>query len=194
MLMKAGGQIMSAAEYEESLRRYQPTVYVDGDLIESVVDEPRLQPGIRAVGVTYDFAQRPEYGGLMLADQASSGKTVNRMLHINRHSEDLLSKLEAVRLICRESGCAQRYLTHDALNAIHQATWQISEDTGGEQYERFLAYLHRVQDEDLTLGVAMTDGKGDRSKRPADQVVADSYVISKSAGLKASLFQASKPL
>ena len=103
MLMKAGGQIMSAAEYEESLRRYQPTVYVDGDLIESVVDEPRLQPGIRAVGVTYDFAQRPEYGGLMLADQASSGKTVNRMLHINRHSEDLLSKLEAVRLICRES-------------------------------------------------------------------------------------------
>ena len=66
MLMKAGGHIMSAAEYEESLRRYQPTVYVDGDLIESVVDEPRLQPGIRAVGVTYDFAQRPEYGGLML--------------------------------------------------------------------------------------------------------------------------------
>ena len=91
MLMKAGGHIMSAAEYEESLRRYKPTVYVEGDLIESVVDEPRLQPGIRAVGVTYDFAQRPEYGGLMLADQASSGKTVNRMLHINRHSEDSVS-------------------------------------------------------------------------------------------------------
>ena len=47
MLMKAGGRIMSAAEYEESLREYSPTVYVDGDLIESVVDEPRLQPGVR---------------------------------------------------------------------------------------------------------------------------------------------------
>ena len=176
MLMKAGGRIMSAADYEESLREYSPTVYVDGDRVESVADDPRLQPGVRAVGVTYDFAQKPEYGGLMLAEQATSGKTVNRMLHINRHSEDLLSKLEAVRLVCRESGCAQRYLTHDALNAIYQATWQMTEDTGGEQHERFLSYLHRVQDEDLTLGVAMTDGKGDRSKRPGDQEVADSYV------------------
>ncbi|MGA0150942.1 MAG: 4-hydroxyphenylacetate 3-hydroxylase N-terminal domain-containing protein, partial [Luminiphilus sp.] len=86
MLMKAGGRIMSAAEYTESLRSYSPTVYVDGDRIASVADEPRLQPGIRAVGVTYDFAQKPEYGGLMLAEQSTSGKTVNRMLHINRHS------------------------------------------------------------------------------------------------------------
>ena len=58
MLMKAGGRIMSTAEYEESLREYSPTVYVDGDLIESVVDEPRLQPGVRAIGVTYDISHR----------------------------------------------------------------------------------------------------------------------------------------
>jgi len=60
MLMKAGGRIMSAAEYTESLRSYNPTVYVDGDRIESVADEPRLQPGIRGVWVTDDFAQKPE--------------------------------------------------------------------------------------------------------------------------------------
>ena len=69
---------------------------------------------------------------------------------------------------------SQRYLTHDALNAIYQATWQMTEDTGEAAWS--LSYLHRVQDEDLTLGVAMTDGKGDRSKRPGDQEVADSYV------------------
>ncbi len=174
--MKAGGHVMNAEEYQESLRGYSPTVYIDGDLVESVADDPRLQPGIRAVGVTYDFAQMPQYGGLMLAEQKTSGKTVNRMLHINRHCEDLLSKLEAVRLVCRESGCAQRYLTHDALNAIYQATWQMAADTDGEQHDRFLSYLHRVQNEDLTLGVAMTDGKGDRSKRPSDQEILKSYV------------------
>ena len=52
----------------------------------------------------------------MTARQATSGKTVNRMLHIDETSTDLLYKLEAVRLVCQESGCAQRYLTHDALN------------------------------------------------------------------------------
>jgi len=33
-----------------------------------------------------------------------------------------------------------------------------------------------VQDTDLTLGVAMTDAKGDRSKRPHEQTVPDSHV------------------
>jgi hypothetical protein len=37
------------------------------------------------------------------------------MLHIDMSSGDLLNKLEAVRLLCQETGCAQRYLAHDAL-------------------------------------------------------------------------------
>jgi len=116
--------LMTAEGYRDSLRSYNPVVYIDGERVTSVADDPRMLPGINAVGVTYDFALRPEYGGLMLETQASSGKTVNRMIHINRHSEDLLSKLEAVRLLCRESGCAQRYLSHDALNAIYQGTFR----------------------------------------------------------------------
>ena len=48
--------LMSAADYKESLRAYSPRVFVDGDRIESVADEPRLLPGINAIGVTYDLA------------------------------------------------------------------------------------------------------------------------------------------
>ena len=86
------------------------------------------------------------------------------MLHINETSTDLLSKLEAVRLLCKHCGW-RRYLTHDALNAIWQATHRIDADEGTDYHERFVTYLHQVQDEDLTLGVAMTDAKGDRSLR-----------------------------
>ena len=39
--------------------------------------------------------------------------------------------------------------------------------SGTDYHARFVAYLHRVQDEDLTVGVAMTDGKGDRSQAAA---------------------------
>lgn len=168
--------LMSAAEYRESLRRYKPRVFVNGARIESVADEPLLAPGIAATGVTYDFALREEHKLLMTARQMTSGKTVNRMLHINENSTDLLYKLEAVRLVCRESGCAQRYLSHDALNALFQATKQIDDRNGTDYHARFVAYLHRVQDEDLTLGVAMTDAKGDRSKRPGAQANPDVYV------------------
>lgn len=168
--------LMSAAEYRESLRRYRPRVFIDGAPVDSVADDPRLAPGINAVGITYDFALKPEYRKLMTARQGTSGATVNRMLHINETNDDLLTKLEAVRLVCRESGCAQRYLSHDALNGLFQATKRADAAHGGDRHDRFLAYLHRVQDEDLTLGVAMTDAKGDRSKRPGAQANPDVYV------------------
>ncbi len=169
--------LLSAEAYRESLDRYKPRVFVDGVRIERVSSAPQLAPGIAATGVAYDFALRDEHKPLMTAKQATSGKTVNRMLHIGETSTDLLYKLEAIRLICRESGCAMRYLSHDALNALHQATFMLDANkkaTGAHQ--RFLAYLHRIQDEDLTVGVAMTDAKGDRSKRPGQQLNPDVYV------------------
>ena len=79
---------------------------------DSIADDPRLAPGINAIGVTYDFAHVPQHQAIMTARQATSGKIVNRMAHIDESSTDLLYKLEAVRLVCKVSGCAQRYLTH----------------------------------------------------------------------------------
>ena len=168
--------LMTAADYRDSLRAYKPRVFVNGKAIESVADEPLLAPGVAGVGVAYDFAHQKQHLPIMTARQGTSGKTVNRMLHINENSTDLLYKLEAVRLVCRTSGCAQRYLTHDALNGIFQAT-KLTDDRHGTDYsQRFLSYLHDVQDRDLTLGVAMTDAKGDRSKRPGQQVNPDVYL------------------
>jgi len=168
--------LMTAADYRESLRAYKPRVFIGGNAIDCVADEPLLAPGVRAVGITYDLAHEDEHKPLMTARQGTSGKTVNRMLHINENSTDLLYKLEAVRLVCKLSGCAQRYLTHDALNGIFQATARIDSAHGTDYSARFLNYLHEVQDRDLTLGVAMTDAKGDRSKRPGQQANPDVYV------------------
>ena len=134
--------LMSAADYRNSLRRYQPRVFVNGRKVEMRRRRAAFLPGIAAIGVTYDFALRDEHRALMTARQATSGKTVNRMLHIDETSNDLLNKLEAVRLVCQESGCAQRYLAHDGLNAIYQATQRIDATEGGDYHARFLAYLH----------------------------------------------------
>ena len=170
--------LMTGADYRETLRRYKPMVYVDGQLIDSVADAPSLQPGINALAVSYDFAHRSELAPLMTALQSTrSGKVVNRMLHLNESAGDLLNKLEAVRLLCQETGCAQRYLAHDALNAIGQVSARIDDARGSTEHRaRFQAYLQRVQDDDLSLGIAMTDAKGDRSKRPHEQANPDTYV------------------
>lgn len=168
--------LMTAADYRESLRRYRPRVFVNGHAVTSVADEPLFAPGVNAVGITYDFAHAPEHRPLMTARQHTSGKTVNRMLHINTSTQDLLDKLEAVRRACQVSGCAQRYLDHDAFNALFQATKRADASHGTDYHQRFLAYLHEIQDQDLTLGVAMTDAKGDRSRRAGQQSNPDVYV------------------
>lgn len=168
--------LMDAAAYRESLRRFHPRVFVNGARVESVADSAALMPGINAVGVTYDLAHDPAYARLMTARQGTSGRTVNRMLHVDETADDLLHKLEATRLVCKISGCAQRYLVHDALNGLFQATRRTDLVHGTDYHQRLVAYMHAVQDEDLTLGVAMTDAKGDRSRRPGAQGNPDVYV------------------
>ncbi|QCI67791.1 4-hydroxyphenylacetate 3-hydroxylase family protein [Phreatobacter stygius] len=168
--------LMTSADYRESLRAYRPRVFVNGNAVASVADEPLLAPGINAVGTAYDLAHEAGHRTVMTARQGTSGKTVNRMLHIDETSSDLLQKLEAVRLACRISGCAQRYLAHDALNGLFQATRRTDQAHATDYSQRFLNYLHAVQDRDLTLGIAMTDAKGDRSRRPGGQANPDVYV------------------
>ncbi|HEY2189743.1 MAG TPA: 4-hydroxyphenylacetate 3-hydroxylase N-terminal domain-containing protein, partial [Caldimonas sp.] len=168
--------LISSQQYRESLRRYKPRVTVDGRPVESVADEPMFAPGIAAVGVTYDFALDPQFEKIMTATQRSSGQRVQRMLHINETADDLLDKLEATRLVCREAGCAQRYIAQDMLNALYQATRRCDAVRGTDYHQRFLTYLHRVQEEDLAIGGAMTDAKGDRSRRPGAPGGGDAYV------------------
>src|SRR5262245_65688099 len=145
---------MSGNDYRESLRRYQPKVYVNGQAVPSVADEPQLVPGVNALALTYDYALREEFAPLMRAE------TGNRMLAVPRSSQDLLNKLEAVRLVCQQTGCAQRYLAGDAFAAIRSATHQMDEELGSEYGARFDTYLEKAWLEDLAIGIAMTDAKG----------------------------------
>jgi 4-hydroxybutyryl-CoA dehydratase / vinylacetyl-CoA-Delta-isomerase len=168
--------LMSSEQYRESLRERKPTVYLNGKLVSSVADEPLLEPGVNAIGLTYDFALNKDFSQWMAATEQSSGEVVNRFMHINRSSQDLLDKLEAVRVVCQYSGCAQRYLGQDGLNAIYETVHRVDAEHNTEYGQRFMHYLHEVQKNDISLGLAMTDGKGDRKKRPSEQSNKKSYV------------------
>src|ERR1700704_2141534 len=167
---------MSSKDYRESLRALKPNVYVQGRQVDSIADDELFAPGVNAIGLTYDYALREELSAVMRADGQPGGDQVNRMIALAYSGSDLLNKLEAVRLVCQETGCAQRYLTGDALNGLFQATHQIDEDKGTDYSARFDAYLKHIHERDLAIGIAMTDVKGDRSKRPHEQDNPDTYV------------------
>jgi 4-hydroxyphenylacetate 3-hydroxylase N terminal len=57
--------LMTVDEYRESLRELSPRVFVNGQAIESVADEPSLEPGIAAIGVSYELAHSQQHCELM---------------------------------------------------------------------------------------------------------------------------------
>ena len=169
--------LMTSEQYEESLRDLNLVVYFFGERIDNPVDHPIIRPSMRAVAKTYDLALRPEFEDIMTATSHITGKKINRFTHIHQSIEDLVKKSKMGRLLGRETGCCfQRCVGMDALNALSIVTYDIDEKNGTDYYQRFMKYLHYVQENDLTCDGAMTDPKGDRSRGPSDQPDPDQYV------------------
>jgi 4-hydroxybutyryl-CoA dehydratase/vinylacetyl-CoA-Delta-isomerase len=169
--------MMTAQEYEESLRQLNLVVYLFGKRVVSVVDDPIIRPSMKAVAKTYELAHLPEHEGIMTATSHITGKKINRFTHIHQSVEDLVKKSKMGRLLGRETGCCfQRCVGVDALNALSIVTFNIDATYRTNYHRRFLSYLEYVQENDLICDGAMTDPKGDRSLPPHRQPDPDVFL------------------
>lgn len=169
--------MMTAKEYEESLRKLNLVVYMFGRRVENAVDDPIIRPSMNAVALTYELAHHPEYEAVMTATSHITGKKINRFCHIHQSTEDLVKKTDMGRLMGSMTGaCFQRCVGMDSLNALSITTFDIDAAYGTGYYKRFLKYLEYVQENDLTCDGAMTDTKGDRSLAPHQQPDKDMYL------------------
>ena len=169
--------LMTAEQYEESLRRLNLVVYMFGERIDNPVDHPIIRPSMNAVAKTYALAHRPEYEDLMTATSHITGETINRFTHIHQSVGDLVKKSKMGRLLGRKTGCCfQRCVGMDALNALSIVTYDMDQALGTDYNRRFQAYLEMVQRGDLTCDGAMTDPKGDRSLPPHRQPDPDMFL------------------
>lgn len=159
-------------EYIDSLRRLNLEVHMFGELVTNVVDHPLVAPSMNAVAATYEMAQ----GDIMTAVSHLTGNRINRFTHIHQSADDLVRKSKMERLMGAHTGtCFQRCAGMDALNTLSVVTYNIDRAHGTGYHERFLKFLEYVQKEDLVCDAAMTDAKGDRRLRPAQQADPDMY-------------------
>ena len=169
--------MMTAKEYEESLRKLNLKVFMFGKQVENVVDDPIIRPSMNAVAMTYALSHDPAHEALMTATSHLTGKKINRFCHIHQSTEDLVKKTDMGRLMGSMTGsCFQRCVGMDSLNALSMTTFDIDAKYGTEYNQRFLNYLEYVQDNDLTCDGAMTDPKGNRSLPPHQQPDPDMFM------------------
>ncbi|HXW11776.1 MAG TPA: 4-hydroxyphenylacetate 3-hydroxylase N-terminal domain-containing protein, partial [Nitrososphaeraceae archaeon] len=167
--------IRTGEEYIQSLRGRNMKVYLFGELVNEPVDHPMIRPSINAVAETYDLAAKdPE---LATAESGINGNQVNRFLHIAESAEDLVNQNRMQRRLGQLTGtCFQRCVGMDALNSLYSTTFEIDKKFGTPYHDRFKKFVKKMQDDNLVIGGAMTDVKGDRSLSPSQQEDPDLFV------------------
>ena len=167
--------IKNGAEYIESLRGRNLKIYLFGELLKEPVDHPMIRPSINAVAETYDLAvEEPQ---LAAPHSSLTGMQVNRFLHITESAQDLVDQNKMQRKLGQLTGtCFQRCVGMDALNSLYSTTYEIDQKHGTEYHNRLVEFIKMLQRENLMIGGAMTDVKGDRGLSPSQQEDPDMFV------------------
>ena len=161
-------EIVSGADYFASLRSRHLKVFYLGVPVLEPVDHPAIRPSVNAVAETYELGVRePE---LARATSSISGYRVSRFLHITSSVEDVVAQSRMQRKLGQLTGtCFQRCVGMDALNALFSVTYDIDIKHKTAYQKNLIRFLKRAHQMNAVVGGAMTDGKGDRSKRPSEQ-------------------------
>ncbi|MEO8074516.1 MAG: 4-hydroxyphenylacetate 3-hydroxylase N-terminal domain-containing protein, partial [Acidobacteriota bacterium] len=167
--------IVTSEDYINSLRGRKLKVYLFGELVEDIVEHPMIRPSINAVAETYDLAQRePE---LATAVSELTGEKVNRFLNIVMNRDDVVLQNKMQRRLGQLTGtCFQRCVGMDAINSLYSVTFEIDEKFQTHYHARLKEFIKEVQTQNLVIGGAMTDVKGDRSLSPHEQSDPDLFV------------------
>ncbi|MBU0515332.1 MAG: 4-hydroxybutyryl-CoA dehydratase [Proteobacteria bacterium] len=171
MALKTGDQ------YVQSLKDLNLEAHVMGRRTGDLPDHGLVGPSVRAVALTYDAAHDRETRDLFRVHSPLCSGEVNRFSHLHQSADDLIKKVLMQRYCGHATGCCfQRCVGLDAANAIFSTTFECDQKHGTDYHQRFQKYWAWIQQDDLVVDGAMTDPKGDRGKRPAEQTDPDMFV------------------
>ena len=168
--------IRTKEDYINSLKKLNHVVYYRGKRVQDLTTHPAFLPHINAAGKTYELALMPEHEDLMTATSHLTGKKINRFTHIHQSRDELIKKVQMLRLISHETGsCFQRCVGFDAMNALYSTTYEIDEKYGTSYHQRIRKFIEYIQENNFMVVGSMTDPKGDRSKSPSQQADPDLF-------------------
>jgi 4-hydroxybutyryl-CoA dehydratase/vinylacetyl-CoA-Delta-isomerase len=169
--------LKTGTEYIASIESLGLEANIMGEKAGGLTGHPLVAPSLRAVAATYDCAHAEGSRALFRAYSPLIGGEVNRFTHLHQNTQDLMDKVRMQRHCGNLTACCfQRCVGMDAANAVFSTTYECDIAHGTDYHGRFREYWSLVQRADLVVDGAMTDPKGDRSKRPSEQADPDLYL------------------
>jgi len=158
--------LMTPEQFEESLKKRKPRVFMNGKRVVSVLKNKNTRTVVEANKASYAWALDPKYKDIMACYSPLVNETVNRYTHVSASVGDLVKKAEAGTFTAEMLGtCIYRCVGYDAFHALASTTWEMDRDLGTEYHPRFLEYLKMVQRQDLSVAGALTEPRGSRSQK-----------------------------
>ena len=168
----------TAQEYRESLQRMRPNVYKFGELIRDVTAHPATRRAVEGHAQIFDAAKNAEYQEILTTLSSITGERVSRYLSVIGSAEDMVMNVRMKRLMFNLTGTCTggRCVGFNAINSMWATTYDMDHELGTDYHARIRKWLANAQKEDIALAGALTDPKGERSKRPLEQKDPDMFL------------------
>ena len=166
----------TGADHTDSLRDGR-SVYLDGRLIDDVVQDPAYRNSIRSVARLYDFQAAPQHLELMTFESPTSGDRVNRCWQLPRSYDDLVQRRKALTAWAELTyGFMGRSPDHVAscLSGMVMGI-DVFERHGKQRKEALLDYFAYARDNDLFVTYVIVNPQADRARGPSEQE--DEFVV-----------------
>ncbi len=156
-------------QFEESMKGRKLNIFMNGERINDIFDNPNTRTVIEANKASYKWALDPESAETMSTISPLIGERINRYTHVCQSKEDLLAKANAGCFTAEQLGtCIYRCVGLDCFHSAWATTWEMDQKLGTDYHPRFLEYLKWVQKNDLSVAGALTEPRGPRDKKLKD--------------------------
>ncbi|MDZ7729504.1 MAG: 4-hydroxyphenylacetate 3-hydroxylase N-terminal domain-containing protein [Dehalococcoidia bacterium] len=162
-------------QYIDSLKDGR-TVYYRGESVADVTTHPTIKKAVKHACVDYEMAEDPAYRELAIVEEG--GDKYSRYFKVPASNDDLLKRsqlIETSTAIGKTLVPLVKEIGTDALFALLRISRQMDAKYESDYFKRVQAFYQHCRDNDLTMSVAQTDVKGDRSQGPTGQSHPDYY-------------------
>ncbi len=170
--------IKTPEQYYAGLRDDR-VVYFGGKRVKDVTKHPILKIACDWCAMDYVMMQDPRYQPL-LTRKNEKGELESILFYPSKSKEDLFRRREIVQTGCRicYGKCPSAKFTGiDALNSLTVVSRRIDKRFGTNYAERVENYRQYLKQHDCAVAAGMTDVKGNRALRPAQQTPHQDYYV-----------------
>jgi 4-hydroxybutyryl-CoA dehydratase/vinylacetyl-CoA-Delta-isomerase len=170
--------VATKKDYIERLKKQKINGYMMGEKITNIVDDPRIQVGINAIGTTFEAANDSKHRDLVTLESPLINEKINRWTHIVQNEQDAIAKAKSMRQVGGDYGCpcVYRCIGNDLINTAWVISYDIDKKYGTHYHQNVIEIVKEIQSKDLVIGGTIVDPKGDRALRPSQQPDPDVYL------------------